>query len=92
MDAEGPEVPMTKRGYDRAQGMAKDGVVSQSALDDAEKEYKMALNKQNVAKAQIIVLQAKLRNRRRKLRRAAPISISLRSSSATPISPHRLMA
>ncbi len=60
VDAEGPEVPLTKRGYDRAEGMAKDGVVSQSALDDAEKEYKMALNKQNVAKAQIIVLQGKI--------------------------------
>ncbi len=60
VDAEGPEVPMTKRGYDRAQGMAKDGVVSQSALDDAEKEYKMALNKQNVAKAQITVLAGKI--------------------------------
>jgi HlyD family secretion protein len=60
VDAEGPEVPMTKRGYDRAEGMAKDGVVSQSALDDAEKEYKMALNKQNVAKAQIVVLQGKI--------------------------------
>jgi HlyD family secretion protein len=60
VDAEGPEVPMTKRGYERAQGMAKDGVVSQSALDDAEKEYKMALNKQNVAKAQITVLAGKI--------------------------------
>jgi HlyD family secretion protein len=35
-------------------------VVSQSALDDAEKEYKMALNKQNVAKAQITVLASKI--------------------------------
>jgi len=60
VDAEGPEVPMTKRGYERAQGMAKEGVVSQSALDDAEKEYRMAVNKQNVAKAQITVLQAKI--------------------------------
>jgi HlyD family secretion protein len=40
--------------------MAHDGVVSQSALDDADKEYKLALNKQNVAKAQILVLQAKI--------------------------------
>ncbi|MGA9040358.1 MAG: efflux RND transporter periplasmic adaptor subunit [Terriglobales bacterium] len=60
VDAEGPDVPLTKRAYDRAEGMAKDGVVSQSALDDAEKEYKMALNKQNVAKAQITVLLAKI--------------------------------
>ena len=60
VDAEGPDVPLLKRAYDRATGMAKDGVVSQSALDDAEKDYKMAVNKQNVAKAQVSVLQAKI--------------------------------
>ncbi len=60
VDAEGPDVPVLKRAYDRAQGMAKDGVVSASALDDAEKNYEMALNKQNVAKAQITVLRAKI--------------------------------
>ncbi len=60
VDAEGPDVPLLKRAYDRAQGMAKDGVVSASALDDAEKNYEMALNKQNVSKAQLQVLQAKI--------------------------------
>jgi len=60
VDAEGPDVPLLKRAYDRAQGMAKDGVVSASALDDAEKNYELALNKQNVAKAQLQVLQAKI--------------------------------
>jgi HlyD family secretion protein len=60
VDAEGPDVPLLKRAYERADGMAKDGVVSASALDDAEKNYKMALNKQNVAKAQLVVLQAKI--------------------------------
>ncbi|HSZ61604.1 MAG TPA: efflux RND transporter periplasmic adaptor subunit [Terriglobales bacterium] len=60
VDAEGPDVPLLKRAYERAEGMAKDGVVSASALDDAEKNYKMALNKQNVSKAQLLVLQAKI--------------------------------
>jgi len=60
VDAEGPDVPLLKRAYERSQGMAKDGVVSASALDDAEKNYEMALNKQNVAKAQLQVLQAKI--------------------------------
>src|SRR6202167_2610001 len=60
VDAEGPDVPLLKRAYDRAKGMASDGVVSASALDDAEKNYKMALNKQNVSKAQLLVLQAKI--------------------------------
>ena len=35
-------------------------MVSQSALDDANKDYEMALNKQNVAKAQMTVSQAKI--------------------------------
>ena len=37
VDAESPDVPLLKRAYERAQGMAKEGVVSASALDDAEK-------------------------------------------------------
>ena len=60
VDAEGPDVPLLKRSYERNLQMQKDGVVSQSALDDAEKEYKLAVNKQNVARAQMLVLQAKI--------------------------------
>jgi HlyD family secretion protein len=60
VDAEGPDVPLLKRAYDRAQGMAKEGVVSESALDDAQKNYVMSVNKQNVSKAQLQVLQAKI--------------------------------
>ena len=59
VDAEGPDVPLLKRAYDRAVNMAKEGVVSQSSLDDAQKNYELALNKQNVAKAQVLVLSAK---------------------------------
>ncbi len=60
VDAEAPDVPLLKRAYERAEGMAKEGVVSASALDDAEKNYELALNKQNVAKAQLQVLSAKI--------------------------------
>ncbi len=60
VDAEGPDVPLLKRAYDRALAMAKDGVVSASQLDDADKNYRLALNKQNVAKAQVLVLGAKI--------------------------------
>ncbi|MGD0180960.1 MAG: efflux RND transporter periplasmic adaptor subunit, partial [Terriglobales bacterium] len=60
VDAEGPDVPLLKRAYDRALEMEKDGVVSDSALDDAQKNYQMAQNKQNVAKAQVTVLKAKI--------------------------------
>jgi len=60
VDAEGPDVPLLKRAYDRDVSMAKDGVVSESALEDAERAYELALNKQNVAKAQVTVLKAKI--------------------------------
>jgi HlyD family secretion protein len=60
VDAEGPDVPLLKRAYDRNLEMQRSGVVSQSALDDAEKDYRMAVNKQNVARAQMTVLQAKI--------------------------------
>ena len=60
VDAEGPDVPLLKRSYERAIGMAKEGVVSTSALEDAQKNYEMALNKQNVSKAQVTVLKAKI--------------------------------
>ena len=60
VDAEGPDVPLLKRAYVRAENMAKDGVVSTSALEDAQKNYEMSLNKQNVSKAQVTVLKAKI--------------------------------
>jgi len=60
VDAEGPDVPLLKKAYERNLAMQKSGVVSQSALDDAEKDYEMSVNKQNVARAQVTVLQAKI--------------------------------
>ena len=60
VDAEGPDVPLLQRAYQRNLEMQKSGVVSQSALDDAEKDYKLAVNKQNVARAQVTVLAAKI--------------------------------
>ncbi len=60
-DAEGPDVPMLKRSYERAQQMAKDGVVSASALDDAQRNYELAVNKQKLGQANVIAAAAKLR-------------------------------
>jgi len=60
VDAEGVDIPTLKRAYDRAQGMAKDGVVSAAQMDDAQRAYEMAVNKQGVAKAQVTVLKAKI--------------------------------
>ena len=60
-DAEGPDVPLLKRAYERAQQMAKDGVVSPSALDDAQKNYEMALNRQELGRANVVSAAAKVK-------------------------------
>jgi len=60
VDAEGPDIPMLLRAYQRAQKMAKEGVVSEANLDDAQKAYELAVNKRDVARAQMGVLKAKI--------------------------------
>src|ERR1700686_4790980 len=61
VDAEGPDIPMLQRAYERAQKMAKDGVVSESALDDAQKNYEMATNKQHLGRANVITATSKVK-------------------------------
>jgi HlyD family secretion protein len=60
VDANSPDVPILKRAYERADSMAKSGVVSQSQLDDAQKNYELAVNKRDIARAQMIVNKAKI--------------------------------
>lgn len=60
VDAEAPDLPMYKETLSRNQEMAKDGIVSQQALDNANRDYLSMLNKQRVAQAQISVDNAKL--------------------------------
>ena len=64
VDAESPDVPLLRRAYDRAIKMAGDGVVSQSALEDAQKAWELAVNKQNVARAQVLVNKGKVEQAR----------------------------
>ncbi len=60
VDAESPDVPLLKRAYERAVTMEKDGVVSASAREDAQKNYELAVNKRDVARAQLTVDKAKV--------------------------------
>jgi HlyD family secretion protein len=61
VNAEAPDLPMYKNTLDRNLQMEKEGVVSQQALDDANRNYLAALNKRDTAKALIAVDQAKLK-------------------------------
>jgi HlyD family secretion protein len=60
VDAEGPDVPFLKLNMDRAEKMYKDGVMSKSFVEDAEKNYQLALNKQMSAQRNLTVSQAEI--------------------------------
>jgi HlyD family secretion protein len=64
VNAAAPDLPMYKTTLDRNLQMQKEGVVSQQALDNANKDYLAALNKRDGAKAQIGVDMAKLKQAR----------------------------
>lgn len=61
VNAAAPDLPMYKITLDRNLQMQKDGVVSQQALDNANRDYLAALNKKQAAQAQIGVDNAKLK-------------------------------
>src|SRR6201993_4566171 len=60
VDAEGPDVPFLKLNMERAEQMFKDGVMSKSLVEDAEKNYQLALNKQVSAQRNLQVSQAEI--------------------------------
>ena len=60
VDAEGPDVPYLKLSMGRAQQMLKDGVMSKSVVEDAERNYQIALNKQMSAQRNLAVSRAEI--------------------------------
>jgi HlyD family secretion protein len=61
VNAAAPDLPMWKSTLDRNQQMAKEGVVSQQAYDNANRDYLAALNKRDAAHAQIAVDTGRLK-------------------------------
>ncbi len=60
VDAEGPDVPFLKKNMDRAQQLYTDGLVAKSAVEDTEKVYQMALNKQTSALRSVSLARAEV--------------------------------
>jgi HlyD family secretion protein len=58
VDAEGPDVPFLKRDMERARNLFSDGLIAQNARDDAEKNYRMAAQKQESAQANLASAKA----------------------------------
>ncbi len=59
--AEAPDLPDWERNWHRADEMAKSGVLSKQAADQAEQQYRAAANTRDRAVAQILVDEAKQR-------------------------------
>ncbi len=60
VDAEGPDVPFLKTNMERAEKMYKDGLIAKSFVEDAEKNYQMALNHQMSAQRNLAVSRAEI--------------------------------
>lgn len=70
VNAAAPDLPMYQQTYQRNKTMFQEGLVSQQAYDNAERDYLAALNKRNVARAQISVDLAKLKQARAQVQQA----------------------
>jgi HlyD family secretion protein len=58
VDAQGIDVPFLQRESERAGKMLADGLIAQNARDDAEKNYRLAVQKQESAKANLTTAAA----------------------------------
>ena len=70
VNAEAPDLPMYQETWQRNVQMLKDGIVSQQALDNAERDYLAQKNKRDGAVAQIGVDEAKLRQAKAQVEQA----------------------
>lgn len=57
-DANGIDVGFLKRQLDRSRGLFSDGLIPRQALDEADKNYEMAVNRQEQARASLEVARA----------------------------------
>lgn len=49
VEAEGPDLPFLKSSWERARELYQDGLIAKSTLEEAEKNYQLALNRQQAA-------------------------------------------
>src|ERR1039458_3410361 len=60
VDAEGPHLPFLTSAMGRARQLFKDGLLAKNSVEDAEKAYQMALNKQSSAIRNLAVSRAEI--------------------------------
>jgi HlyD family secretion protein len=60
VEAEGPDIPFMKLAMDRAAQMHKEGLIAKAVLEDADKAYQLAVNKQLTAARNVTVSRAEI--------------------------------
>ena len=70
VEAENPDLPFLKSNLNRSQQLFERGVISRTDLENAEKAYQIALNKQLAAQRGVVVTQADVERARAEVARA----------------------
>jgi HlyD family secretion protein len=60
VDAEGPDIPFLKADMDRAHSLFQQGLIAQNAMQDAEKNYQLARNRQTSAQRGVVMSKAQV--------------------------------
>jgi HlyD family secretion protein len=60
IEAEGPDVELARRNYERALNLSGEKLIAQSGLDEAKSALEVAENKQRAAQGQLVISQARL--------------------------------
>lgn len=71
VEAEGPDLPFLRSSMARSQKMHREGLIAQSVVEDAEKLYQMALNKQVAATRNLAVARAEITRSRAQVAQAS---------------------
>jgi HlyD family secretion protein len=60
VEAEGPDVPFLKAAMERARHMKSQGLIAQAVMEDAERSFQLALNRQMTALRNVAVSKAEI--------------------------------
>ena len=60
VEAQGPDLPFLRASLDRARKLHEEGLIALSVLEDADKAYQLALNKQTAALSNVSVTKAEV--------------------------------
>ena len=87
VEAEGPDVPFAKSGMDRARELHRQGLIAKNSVEDTEKAYQLAINKQSSALRALAVNRAEISRSKAQVAQATAVlervSEDLRNATIT---------